>query len=618
LASDVDTFSFTAVAGRVMVATVNSSGGASALLRLRMYAPDGTLAGEADGSLGVLAPSTGTYKVQVTRQYSSGTVMTPYQLIVSDNGADDHGNLRASATPLTLGMSASGSVQYASDLDVFSFTAVANHVYGVSCLRGTTTCSLRVLDGSGNPIPSGTNTSAFLATTSGTWSVEISGGQYSSTLGAYSLAVTDLGVEDHGATQGTATPVTTGTPTAGRLDFLSDVDVFSFAAVVDHIYRVTVTGVSSPTIEVRTSSNVQVTSSPYSSVVSFIAPANGTLFVSLSSYSSYGTSNGYTLNVEDVGVDDHGGTVATATPIILGATTAGSVQYRNDVDLFSVPVTPGHHHRVQCTARVGNCGIAVESGATTLASVYATTNATTAFTPPSTVTSVIVRITSSNDTSAYELTVADVGADDHGDTLADATTIVLDAPAVAGVHPVESDVDVFKLTIASGEIVGFNCTTTAGNDCALTVFGPLGNISSVSAAASTSIAIQATTSGTYRVEVRPGYSSPNSAYTIAAVRGQDDVTTVTPLTLNTPRPGSIDYVGDIDVFSLSLTANSVVRVTLAGSARAQVYSPTNSYVTNVYGGSSSQFTVPVTGTYTFSVAADFGSRPVGSYSITVQ
>ncbi len=624
LFDDVDTFSFTGTVGRIIQVTAALPAGTpfNQAIHLTVVDPRGTVLDEADNTVGVQISAAGLYKVQVERGgYFTADDLVGYTLTIVDQGVDDHAGVSTGATPITLGTPAAGNIQYAADVDAFAFTGLANHVYQVACTLGTGTCNVTVKDAVGQVVANSNSTTLlFLALSGQRFVVEVnSGTSYSTVLGAYSLTVNDLGLEDHGSTITTATPLTVGTAMPGSLNFVNDVDAFSFTAVAGSIYAATLTPAGNVRVEVRDPSNNLLASSSYDSVVSFRAPTNGTYFILLSNYS---VSAGYSLSVTNRGVDDHSNTATGATALTLGTSLGGEIQYQGDVDFFSVPVISGHHHLVTCTGLGSSCSVTVRSAAgITLASGYS--SAGVGFKPPSGASTVNLQISpgSSDDTLRYQLVVTDLGADDHGDARADATALALGAAATAGAIETGTDIDAFTLTAASADIITLDCVVISGDACVMAITSPSGStIVSTSSAVTTRTGFVAPSAGSYLVTVRSSsYSSGRTgSYTLAATRGSDDFTATTPFTLGTPRTGSIDYAGDIDVFSMVLTQGVGVQMQLTSGHEAQLTGPNGSYVTVLYGGSTRTYVPTTTGTYLFSVTFDSYYGTLSSYTLTVQ
>ncbi|MDP2270727.1 MAG: hypothetical protein Q8K32_08320 [Archangium sp.] len=623
LLDDVDTFSFTGAVGRIIQVTAAPTAGTQAnqVIHLSVINAQGVVMAEGDSTVGMQIAATGLYKVQVERGgYSYATDLVGYTLTVTDQGVDDHAGTSIGATALTPGTPVSGNVQYAADIDAFAFTGLANHVYQVNCARSSGTCNVTVKDAVGQVVANSNSTvPTFLAITGQRFVVEVNSGySYSTQLGLYSLTVLDLGLEDHGGTISNATPITVGTAMTGNLAFANDIDAFSFAAVAGNIYAATLTPAGNTRVEVRDSSNNLVASSNYNAVVSFRATTSGSYFVLISSYSS---NSPYSLTVTDRGVDDHSNTATGATALTLGTSTGGELQYQGDVDFFSVPVVAGHHHLVACTGS-NSCSVTVQTTTgTTISSSYSSSGI--AFKPPAGATVVNLQISSSysSDVFRYQVVVTDLGADDHGDARADATALSLGAAATAGVIETSSDVDAFTITAGAGDIISLDCVVTSGSACVMTITSPSGSaIASTSSAVSSLTGFLASSAGSYLVTVRSNaYSSGNTgAYTLAATRGSDDFTSTTPFTRGTPRTGSIDYVGDTDVFSVVLTQGVAVQMQVSSGTRAQVTGPNGNYVTNLYGGYATPYVPTITGTYLFTVSSDSYYGNLSSYTLTVQ
>ena len=146
LSSDVDTFSFTGTVGRILQIVAAPAGGSPLNLEfhMRVITPVGLVL-EGTTTLGLPIEAAGTYVVQVERHGSpTATDLVNYSLTVIDQGVDDHAGMSTGATSLTLGSPASGTLQYAADVDAFSFSGLTNHVYLVSCTRTSATCNVTV------------------------------------------------------------------------------------------------------------------------------------------------------------------------------------------------------------------------------------------------------------------------------------------------------------------------------------------------------------------------------------------------------------------------------------------------------------------------------------------
>ena len=132
--------------------------------------------------------------------------------------------------------------------------------------------------------------------------------------------------------------------------------------------------------------------------------------------------------------------------------------------------------------------------------------------------------------------------------------------------------------------------------------------------------------GVYYVEARGVGYFPTGTYLMTLTEVTDDSTTPRLLTLGTPVPGTIDYPGDRDQFSINLTANERVLVHTSGAAltpRVQhgvdLTEPVLSRASRL-SGRLQNFTPPSTGQYLITVRGHEDSRQhhgAGPYTITV-
>jgi hypothetical protein len=89
------------------------------------------------------------------------------------------------------------------------------------------------------------------------------------------------------------------------------------------------------------------------------------------------------------------------------------------------------------------------------------------------------------------------------------------------------------------------------------------------------------------------------------------------MTVGVPRTGSLDYFGDTDVFSISLTSGTTYNTAISNGARGEIRNPSGGYVGTGYS-FGSQFTPTVSGTFTITVRDDFSQNSSIPYTLTVQ
>ncbi len=342
---DVDAFTFRPTAGRIY----RFSCGLLDSCGVRIRGADGGVLAEkgTDSSNGTSVAWEATdvplVSVEIVAAYSTGT----YSYVLEDVGTDDHGDSTSTATELGTGPVQMGAlIESDKDVDVFAFATTGGHIYSVRCVVGSLRdCGLKVRDPSGQLVAP-----PFEAVVSGRHTVEVSGG-WNNGLGTYTLHVEDVGLDDHADTAKGATVLTPGTPaTAGRLETNDDVDVFVLSATAPRFYRLTCLPdreLSGYWLRVRDATGTVVAESRgYASTLSFGATRTGPMTVEFSNSQRLGT---YTLQLEDLGMDDYGNTQATAAPLLLSTPVSGQLESSADIDVFAVSLKQGQSYEVALT-----------------------------------------------------------------------------------------------------------------------------------------------------------------------------------------------------------------------------------------------------------------------------
>lgn len=452
--SDVDYFSFATTAGHAYQLTCGPSG---SYCRMKVYDQNGTQVADSisQGVVGVLAATATTYRVGVQGLFSS--TYGDYSITVVDVGTDDHPNTSTGAMSLTLGVNANGSVQYASDRDVFTFAGTAGHLYkAVSTSVQTVVVALTITDAGGTAVATGTSYSTttsvvFKVPSTQTYQVQVMGASQQS-YGQYQLVVTDEGLDDFGDSPALATPITLGMGMAGRIDYPNDLDVVSFAAQANHIYRVNCSSNSSYfcdlTVRNTAAATVASANNNTTTTAQFFAAAAGTYTVELAaSFSSYGA---YSFQVLDEGVDDNPNTAAGATVITPG-TFNGSFEYAGDRDVFRVAATAGSFYSVNMVTNSSSSvtirdpsGVLVRQS-TGSAGFNASVSGTYSF-----------EIGAGSTLGLYSFALTS-GTDDAPDVPAGAPTLTLAVSTNATMNFV-GDTDYFAITLAAG--TSYTITTT--------------------------------------------------------------------------------------------------------------------------------------------------------------
>lgn len=167
--------------------------------------------------------------------------------------ADDHSDLWTSATPITVGEQASGTFDYAADLDFFKFEAEEGKRYSVVLHHGSVGASgislFNVADNALSSLDSNIS-SAFsldstgpqvllLAPTAGDYYFSIQ--NFNGATGDYRVQVSGADIpSDSGNTPSTADEVAVGTTVRGAIDDAVDADYYRFPANQGQRYRIEV------------------------------------------------------------------------------------------------------------------------------------------------------------------------------------------------------------------------------------------------------------------------------------------------------------------------------------------------------------------------------------------
>ncbi|MCG3125840.1 MAG: hypothetical protein CHACPFDD_00667 [Phycisphaerae bacterium] len=496
-ATDEDWLSFSAVAGHRYEATTLVSS-ASFYSVVEVIGPDCTTV-VADWSystpdeLTVFPPTTDTYYVRIAS--SSAAYVGFVELGLTDQGAttDDHSGRRGGATPIASdGSIVAGLVDYAGDVDWFSFSAVGQHLYQMEVRAAATDHNWNVTAGLYSDFYGigGTGWSSAAADgPPGDWVVlryyvpagadgdllvRVNGTQ--DLIGPYDLRVTDLGAfaaDEHGNGCGSATPIATdGTVTDVVIDPETDEDWLSFFAEAGNRYELTTLTASGgfyPVVDLIDGDCTTVLAEwgpANQNELGFFPPATGTYYMRITSAAA--SYVGYVgLGITDRGpqADDHSGmqSGATAAPVD-GTVLSGTIDYPGDYDYFTFEALPDHLYSVQIRALThsdswvvasvlfdgpyqldfsdwSNGGPGGPGPWSGLAYGAPADGGGTYY--------VLAYAGQGEFGGSYELTVTDLGttpADDHGDDAASATPIGTDGTPIAGTLSHGSDSDWFRFS----------------------------------------------------------------------------------------------------------------------------------------------------------------------------
>ncbi|MFY1828062.1 hypothetical protein ACN47A_19225 [Myxococcus fulvus] len=488
-----------------------------------------------------------------------------YSCVLEDVGQDDHGEWLATATPWLPGTQATGVLELRTDMDMFSRSLSHGAFHRVTCtsLDPAMPCLVAVLGPTGVTSGEPAGTASFNATHDGTYRVEVTSAYWQIPIirSAYTLQFETLGLDDHGDAREYATPLTpSSVPFTGQLSGGMDRDVFSFTTQVGHIYRfmceVLPGQVFAPKLFLTNDTGQMVEGSHEASNaaarVAVEAAAVAEYFVEVSSGPSY--VGPYSCRFDDLGLDDHGNTLATATAVQVPTLLTGHLETRLDVDVFSFPVQAGHSYSFVAAAAPGRAGVMRLKNAqgTVLQNLSDQSNF---LAPQAAVYFLEVSVESFREAGTYSIQARDLGPDDHGNTPETATSIE-PGQTLSGECHVSSDVDVFVFPMVANALYRVSCT-----GCDPTLQSPAGALRTLKTGQGSTIS--------YYLDAHvaaPVYLSTRaSSYQLTLeYLGTDDhgdvVGEATPITPPVILSAVLEAVSDVDVFSLSLLAGQTHRV----------------------------------------------------------
>jgi hypothetical protein len=265
------------------------------------------------------------------------------ETVTPDNAAlDDHGDTPETATVLTIpARNVKGRFEREGDEDVFRFELARPGVWESSCVSRM---KMTLRDAAGVPLFSG-GLCQETGYEPGRYFLDLPAGRYTLHAKAgwdleYTFSLTPPPADDHGDTAATATPLTLNTPVGGFLAGWSDPDAFRFEARAGVGYEVDVSSFMFNLLRIHVQDasgrTVECSGGPRW-WCQLTAPASGSYVVVLQS----DILRDFRLSLRELGVDDHGDTSATATPLALGAPARGTLHLMNDRDVFQLELGAG-------------------------------------------------------------------------------------------------------------------------------------------------------------------------------------------------------------------------------------------------------------------------------------
>lgn len=358
LINDIDVFSSTLEAGLLYQLEVRASGTAGLSFGSSWFDTSTAAPGETMVITG--APETAaTYYARV-----SSTSGTPSYTITLSRLSDDYPSNTKTTGQLAVNGSVSGKIDAPNDADWIRVDLAAGGYLFSTAGAGSGEVFLRqpsAFDGRVSSFSLGADGS-FL-TDGGTYYIHVSAAQ----AGAYTLGLS-VANDDHGNNEATATQLPASGKVTGHINFERDQDAFRVHAQQGHLYRLTYTlqggsgahaawnfGNAFNDYE-KAWFRVMQSAAETSNSLDFFAYKDLDFTVVLSSFYKAAPS-GYTLQLEDLGTDDHGNTAEMATALGVAGLASSRIDHGKDVDVFRAQFQWGLTYKIAVTgddgARIG-------------------------------------------------------------------------------------------------------------------------------------------------------------------------------------------------------------------------------------------------------------------------
>ena len=362
--------------GNLIGGTTDNNGGAGRNSRVFFTAADADADATYYVSAGVYGSAVGTYTLSVTE------------------GVDDYAADTDTTGTVLVGGTATGEIETSGDRDWIAVILEAGKVYRID-LEGwdTRAGTLRdpylrgVHDGDGDLIGGTTdnnrgadrNSRVFFkaADADADATYYVSAGASGSSVGAYTLSVTEI-VDDYAADTGTTGTVLVGGTATGEINYPGDRDWIAVILEAGKIYRIDLEGWDAGAGTLRdpylrgvhdgdgdliggtTDNNRGADRNSRVFFKAADADADATYYVSAgASAGASGFSVGtYTLSVTEI-LDDYAADTATTGTVLVGGTATGEINYSGDRDWFAVILEAGKVYRIDLEgwdARAGTLG----------------------------------------------------------------------------------------------------------------------------------------------------------------------------------------------------------------------------------------------------------------------
>ncbi len=401
--------------------------------------------------------------------------------------------------------------------------------------------------------------------------------------GSYTLTVSPA-VDDYPDAIEFAAAIDVGTPVHGAIDYYDDADAFRFAAQEGQIYRIDAElgTLSSSFLELWDASRQFLASEgnyvsyggPPASPIVWKAPRSGDFYITVTDYRANSTGS-YTLAVSVANPDDdHPDVIEAAATVQIGTSVPGTVDYVGDIDLFRFTAQEGQLYQVGIDLGTLDDSLMVvrDLSGGRLASNYILERpdgSPIVWEAPSASDYYIAVEGRLGYTGSYAVTVShsDI-SDDYANHIDRAAAIDLAAP-VHGTIDYPRDVDILRFTAQRGQTYRIYGAPGTVKSLSLQVQDSAGRLLAsdhdfLGTGASRIVWEAPATDNYYAVvaEVDANVGSYSLIVSPSDISDDhaNDAEDSTVIDLAAPVHGTIDYVGDLDVFRFTAREGQIYQI----------------------------------------------------------
>ena len=297
-----------------------------------IFSANGTIVTQTDAwgsSLGFMPRTSDDYYIDVCDVLNT---TGPYTLSVA-SVTDDYASNPTTKGAITVGGSATGTIDVPGDHDWLKVTLSANQLYGITG-SGLGHFNLATYDANGMFVAradSSGSSLGFMPTRSGDYYLDVS--SFTKEAMPYTLSVT-LTHDDYANNSTTGGAIAVGAAATGTLDVAGDHDWFRVALNANTLYDINGTGPAYSYFQIYDANGTMVTDSDsFGSSLGFMPKSSGYYYIQISD--SLQAAGSYTLNVKS-SPDDYANNVTTKGTIAVGSSATGTLDVAGDHDWFKV------------------------------------------------------------------------------------------------------------------------------------------------------------------------------------------------------------------------------------------------------------------------------------------